>query len=302
MSCGSPFIMKGMNQTPCIEVIAPSSHIGRDALAASVHRLEASGYRVILNPQIEDRLHQAAGTTETRHKALIAALKNPDSDIILAAVGGNRAATILDHIDFDELKRICKPFIGFSDTTSLLNALAARTDIKPVHGPTLNRLARLSDAAYDQYLACIQGQASRIPLSGCEWVKDDSAQGRLIGGNLSVFQSLLGTPYMPDIKGAILFFEDIGDELSRYDRMLTHLRLAGVFDHCAGVIFGDMSQAEDSGRKPFGFSLHDIVQEHCASVNGPVILGAPFGHTGEFYSLPLKCSCFVSRETLEITA
>lgn len=298
--------MMGMNRAirspiEVIEVIAPSSHVGLDALTPSIDRLQASGIDVTLHPQTELRLHQSAGSAAEKAAALNESLLNPDTDAVLFAVGGNRAAAMLDAIDFNAIADIAKPVMGFSDGTSLLLALAAKTKAQAIHGPTLNRLAKLPDAEYQAALDALNGEPINIPLHDTDWIQDGEATGPLFGGNLSVFQSLIGTPYMPDLAGAILFFEDIGDELSRYDRMLAHIRLAGIFDQCAGVIFGDMSEARDTGRKPFGFTLADVVAEHCGGVDGPIILNAPFGHKGSFYPFILGCSCYVSRETLRVT-
>lgn len=295
--------MMGMNQTPkrqTIEIIAPSSHIGMDAIEGSIARLDQAGYDVVLNPQIHERLHQSAGTTQQKVDAIHAAFANPDSDLILCLVGGNRALNILPHLDYQAIAKTPKPFMGFSDTTCLLNALADQAGIATIHGPTLNRIVKQSDACFAQMLDTLNARPTTIPLDDAVFLKDGEAEGKLYGGNLSIFQAMIGTKYLPDLTGAILFLEDIGDELSRYDRMLSHLKLAGLLRSCAGVIFGDMSEAKDSGRKAFGFTLHDIINEHCAEVSGPVILGAPFGHYGAFYSLPLNCSCFVSRETLKV--
>lgn len=291
-----------MNQTTrkTIEVIAPSSHIGMDAIAESITRLNNAGYDVILNPQIHERLHQSAGGTKEKVQAIHDAFANAESHMILCLVGGNRAMNVLPHLDYDIIAATPKPIMGFSDATCLLNSLSSKANIPAIHGPTLNRISRLSDSCFEHMLKTLNGVETSIPLDDAIILKDGEAMGPLYGGNLSVFQALIGTNYLPDLKNAVLFIEDIGDELSRYDRMLGHMKLAGIFDQCAAVIFGDMSEAKDSGRKAFGFTLQDIVTEHCGHIDGPVILNAPFGHKGEFYNLPLKCSCFVSRETLKV--
>lgn len=295
--------MMVMNQKPyVIEVIAPSSHIGMDALTPSILCMEGHGYTVTLNPQIHERQHQSAGSLETRVDAIHGAFANPESDAILCAVGGNRALPLLDQLDYEAIAKAPKPFMGFSDATCLLNALSQHAGIPALHAPTLNRLHGLSSPCLSQFFDCLHQRPTRLPLDQATIIHPGEAEGRMIGGNLSVFQALLGTPYQPDTTGAILFFEDIGDELSRYDRMLAHIKLAGLFDRCAGVLFGDMSEAKDSGRKPFGMTVEDVVRDHCHQVKGPVIMNAPFGHRGDFYTLPFKRSCFVSRETVEITA
>ena len=146
----------------------------------------------------------------------------------------------------------------------------------------------------------MKGKPSIIQLSEAKTLKAGKARGPAFGGNLSVFQSIIGTPYCPDFTGSILFFEDIGDELSRYDRMLGHLRQVGAFEQCAGVVFGNMSEAKDTGRKPFGFSCEEVIAEHCTPVKGPVIINAPFGHVGPFYSLPVGRTVTLTESSIQI--
>jgi len=271
-----------------IAVVAPSSRTHIDALAPATAWLEARGYKVKLHDQLHQSLHQSAGTVAQRAAALNEVLSDPHIDAVIAAIGGNRTGTILDYLDYAAINP-GKPVLGFSDTTALLNAVHARTGLITLHGPSFRSLARghLPAEEYDQMLTCLKGQGSAVPLRDAAILRPGAAQGRLIGGNLSVFTSLLGTPYMPDTTGALIFIEDVGDEMSRYDRMIGQLRLSGVLARAAGLIIGALDIAPETGRTPFGYRLEDILQDHLAGLDLPVVTGAPFGHGDHLYTLPI---------------
>ena len=113
------------------------------------------------------------------------------------------------------------------------------------------------------------------------------AQGRLIGGNLTVLAALMGTPWLPDFTGAILFVEDIGEQPYRIDRMLTQLALGGVLGRLAGVVFGQCTDCGPSGASYGGFTLSEVLQQHLAPLGIPAFQGAPFGHVANQISLPV---------------
>lgn len=271
-----------------IAVVAPSSRVTVEALMPAVAWFETRGYNVRIHPQCEASHHQSAGTIATRAAALNDVLADPNIHAVIAAAGGNRAGTLLTRIDYDAVSP-AKPVLGFSDTTFLLNALHARTGLITLHGPTFRTLAkgRVPDEHFNQMLAAMRGKPGRLTFRNAAVSKRGKAQGPLVGGNLSVFASLLGTPYMPDVDGAILFLEDTGDETSRYDRMLTQLKLAGVFDRIGGLVIGALDEAADTGSTPFGYSLGDILADHLHQQDYPVLTGAPFGHGDALYTFPI---------------
>ncbi len=267
-----------------IGIIAPSSRGVADA--AGIALLEARGFRVSVHAQNGLTLNQSAGSAQARAKAIGDVFADTGIDAVMAARGGNRVMHALPFIDFDAIKANPKPFIGFSDSTALLNAIYARTGLITYHGPTLSRLGRAGPEEMDQMVACLQGRAPALEWAQSRTLKGGRARGRLVGGNLSMMAALCGTPYMPDMDGAILFLEDAGDELSRYDRLLAQLRLS-VFGGLAGIVFGNMAEAADTSVTPFGFTLADIIAEHVAGLDIPVLVDAPFGHKGPLYTLPV---------------
>lgn len=268
-----------------IAVIAPSSRGEIDPAAIAL--LEARGHRVVVHPQCNLTYHQSAGTPAQRAAAVMDVFRDPAIDMIVTLRGGNRSMHILPLLDFEVIRATPKPLIGFSDVTALANALYARAGVTAFHGPTLSRVLRATPAEMDQLFDCLEGRPNSVDVSTATVLQGGRATGPMLGGNLSVFAAMIGTPYMPDCTGAILFFEDVGDQLSRYDRMLVQLRMAGIFDRAAAIIFGDMQVEGDSSVTPFGFSLADILREHTGHLNVPVLMDAPFGHRGPLPTFPV---------------
>lgn len=270
-----------------IAVIAPSSRIDVSKIMPAVDILEARGFKVSLHPQIHLTHHQSAGTAQERANAIMDVFLDDSVDAIICATGGNRSMHTFPFLNFEKIKNNPKPFLGFSDSTALINALYAQCGLVGFHGPYMMRIPKTSDDELNQMLDALQGKKTRVSCHDAVILNDGQATGPMIGGNLSLVTPLCGTPYMPETKGAILFLEDIGDQLSRYDRMLMQLRLAGVFDNIAGLVFGVMHAEGDSSVTPFGFTLSDIIAEHTCGLNIPIMVDAPFGHKGPLWTLPV---------------
>lgn len=270
-----------------IGVMSTSCWVDESDILKAKEFVESRGYEVFVHPQATKRLHQSAGSADDKVKAFHDLFKNTDVKAIMSARGGNRAITMLDQIDFDLVKNNPKALIGYSDLTILLNSVYARTGMVSFHGPVFRELPERKDAG--QMLDILAGKVQTIDLPGAQIVRAGVAEGRLLGGNLSLFQTLLGTPYLPDMKGAILFLEDIGDHLSRYDRMLGHLRAAGILKQISGLILGQFTDIQDDEERAFGFTLEDVVREHTAGLDIPVLMNAPFGHGDDLPTFPVGC-------------
>lgn len=273
-----------LKQGDTIGVMAPSSRIEPADLQAGVDALTARGYSVFVHPQSFERLHQSAGTNEQKIKALHDLVKEPDIKAVFFATGGNRALHLLDDIDYKMIKKNPKVFMGFSDNTALLNAITAKTGIVTYHGPTLKRLVKNPQANFN--LRLLAGEEKAIPLNGAKVEREGKAKGVLIGGNLSLFQYLVESGEIPNPKDAILFLEDIGEEYSRLDRDFCYLRRTGLLEKIGGLVLGQFTNLLDTGT-PFGFSFEDIIAEHTAGLDIPILANAPFGHDVDLYAMPI---------------
>ena len=281
-----------------IGVMAPSSFVEADALEKAAAFVEQHGYRVFIHPQSTSRHHQSAGPPEEKTDALHALFRDPEIKAIVAAGGGNRALHLLDRLDYGLIRDNPKIMMGFSDVTALLNGIYAQTGLVTFHGPVLKTLPSCEDD--ETLFALLGGQDVSYDLGQAEILKDATAEGRLIGGNLSILQALTGTPYEPPLDGAILFIEDSGDHISRYDRMLGQMRLAGWFDRISGLIAGEFTDTKDDPERPFGFSLADCLTEHLSGRDIPVLMNAPFGHGKRLAPLPVGCPARLQGKTLSL--
>ncbi|MBP7721707.1 MAG: LD-carboxypeptidase [Alphaproteobacteria bacterium] len=283
-----------------IGVMAPSSYVEKKDIEKSKALLEKKGYKVFIHPQTYERENQSAGTHLQKTLALQGLWQRPDITAIWAAGGGNRAMHLLDSINFEAMKRKPKILIGFSDVTALLNAVTVHTGIPTVHGPVFKNLSGYKQL--DHLLDLLAGKKISYPWNKIKVLSPGKAEGPLIGGNLSIFQYLPKTLPGEFWKDSLLFLEDCGEELSRVDRMLLHLRRSGILKDVSGIIMGQFTDSKDTGR-PFGFTLEEIIREHTESLGVPVVMNAPFGHGKELYAFPVgvKAALDTQKKTLKLS-
>jgi muramoyltetrapeptide carboxypeptidase len=191
-----------------------------------------------------------------------------------------------------------KVVIGFSDITAVLNALTQVAGVVTFHGPVArSRMPAFTRRHFERVLSSpvAAGRLERIPDDAGVLVPQQNrivpltggvAEGTLVGGNLTLLQCLIGTPYFPQLAGTILFLEDVGEDLYRVDRMLAHLRLSGALRDLAGVIIGRFTQLERSSRDgALGFD--EVLTNYLAPLHIPVAYGFPVGHIDDQWTLPL---------------
>ena len=242
-----------------VALVAPSGPLlERDDLTRASELCEAMGYVPRLGPHAGDAYGYLAGRDDDRLADLNAALTDPGIDAVWCIRGGDGMNRIVHRVDFEGFARRPRPVIGFSDITVLLLALWQRTGVVTFHGPIARApMPKFQRWHFDRVLTSIApaGPLGRpappgdtlVPTSGRIYpLVGGRARGRLVGGNLTLVQALLGTPYAPDTDGAILFLEDVGEDVYRVDRMLAHLRLAGMLDRLAGVAIGRFTELDRS--------------------------------------------------------
>ena len=274
-----------LGQAANIGVMAPSSYVERKDLEAGKARLEGTGFSVFIHPQSYERDGQSAGMVIQKSMALQGLWQRRDVDAIWCAGGGNESLPLLQSINFDSMHGIAKPLIGFSDNTTLINAVAVKAGHSGLHAPSFNKIAKLNDAAFDRLIAYLTGAQRQIDFSP---TSGTVISGRLLGGNLSLLQYLPSLLGGEAFDGAILALEDCGEELSRIDRMLSFLRASGVFDRIIAVLYGQFTDLKDTGR-PFGRDIDAILDRHLEGLDIPVIKDLLFGHdlSGDICALPI---------------
>lgn len=262
-----------------------------DELQIAIESLEALGLKVAVGPHLRDRHGYLAGQDRDRAADINAFFADPDVHAVLPIRGGWGSSRVLPYLDFDLIRRNPKVVVGYSDISALLLAIHARTGLVTFHGP--NGMGRWDAFSVDCFRRVLmQGEAAtfgnphqlsdRNALTPVEnrttTISGGRAKGRLLGGNLTVLTTIVGSPYLPSWEGAILFCEDVSENYYRIDRMLTQLKLAGVLSRLAGFVFGTCSEC-GPGDNAFGaLTLEEIFADHIRPLGIPAWSGAMIGH------------------------
>jgi muramoyltetrapeptide carboxypeptidase len=261
-----------------VTVVAPAGPLDRETFDAGLHIL-AGRYDVAWDRALLSRVRYLAGDDARRGAELAAALADPRARAIVAARGGYGSMRLLPQVWPSVNGHLSSPgpaklLVGFSDITVLHAVLQAAGRVS-VHGPVVTQLASQPGGIVERLFALLEdGAAPPAPLIGTPIV-GGVAEGPLLGGNLSLVTRLLGTPWLPDLDGAVLLLEDVGERPYRIDRMWTHLRLAGVFERVVGLALGEFTDCED----PDGdFTLRDVLWSLAAEARLPCVGGLPIGH------------------------
>ena len=262
-----------------VQLAAASSALAADVLERlqeGVAVLEGWGLRVRPHPQPLRRWGYLAGDDRERKRDL-----QPDAPLLACLRGGWGAARLLEQAE-PLTGGDAHWLLGFSDVTSLLWAREAAGIRGGIHGPMLTTLAGEPEWSQERLRRLLFGE-TLPPLSGDGWCKG-VAEGPLLVGNLTVATHLLGTPHLPDLSGAVLILEDVGEAPYRLDRMLTHWRLCGALQQLAGIGFGSFSGCDDPDS---AFRLEEVLRERTADLGIPVLGALPVGHDPGNAALPL---------------
>lgn len=257
----------------------------------TARRVEALGYRVKLDESVGQVYGYLSGTDEMRAGAINRMFADETVDAIWAVRGGYGVTRMLDRLDYDMIRANNKPLIGYSDITALHVQLQTKCDLVSFHGPMPSSdgleaggvNARLLLKALEARPLGDIVNPDGTPLRG---LCGGRAEGAFVGGNLSLVASLCGTPYALDVKGKILFLEDVGEKIYALDRMFTQLRNAGYFRDCAGVVLGGYTDCVSEDEE-YGFTLDEVIADVILPCGKPVLSGLQAGHLKEKITLPL---------------
>ena len=263
-----------------VSVVAPAAAIDRAGLETGIRQLEEWGYRVRVAPAAYERSGYLAGSDRSRGESLRAAILDPDVRAIFFARGGYGSARILPLLGEDLATVEPKILVGYSDTTGLLNHFTHHFGWVTFHGPMISTDFSDMSASDGRLLReIIEGRTLPTYRLGTP-LRAGIAEGTLTGGNLSTLASLLGTPWAIDARGAVLFVEDRNERSYRIDRLLTQLRLAGIFDGVRGVVFGEMPECGGM------HEIRRVVGEVLGGLTFPVTFGLRSGHGRGKKTLP----------------
>ena len=258
-------------------------------------------------PHLLSRYGYLAGTDEQRAADLQAMFADDDVRAIFAVRGGWGCQRILPLLDFAAIRKNPKLLVGSSDVTSLLLALWKKAGLGSIHGPNAAHSwpvdvwrdfhALTFEGASLTYALPQPGTATLAQRDGLHTFRGGKARGRLLGGNLSVLSAMVGTPYLPDFTGAILFLEETNEAEYRIDRLLTQLAQSGVLKSAAGVVFGQCTNCSNPGAPYGNFTVYEVMDSHFAKLGIPAFQGARFGHIAATLSLPVGTMAEIDADT-----
>lgn len=283
-----------------VGLVSPASaNFVREDLDIVVDAVRSLGLVPRLAPHLLERYGYLAGKDKDRAADINKFFADPEVAAIVPIRGGWGCSRILPYLDYEQIRQNPKIIIGFSDITALILAINARSNLVTFHGPNgltswnptqTEYFRRVLFAAENVKFQNIKDEGDSNRLMQVKYriqtITPGQVRGRLIGGNLSVLSGIVGSPYLPDLNGAILFLEDVKENIYRIDRLMTHLKIAGVFDRLAGFIFGQCPEClpdADYG----SLTLEEVVWEHIQPLGIPAWYGAMIGHIETLLTLPI---------------
>lgn len=269
----------------CIGIIAPASCSDSKDVEAVTELIRANGYRVKIAPSVKAAYGYFAGTDRKRAEDVNNFFRDKSVKAILCMRGGYGSARTLGLLDYKMIAKNPKPLIGFSDITALHIALGKFSGISTIHGPVGMTLQTSEYTAKNFFdfltksspvgeLAMPEGRKLETLIIG-------KAEGPIIGGNLTLIASLVGTPYELDGTGALLLLEEVGEKPYRIDRMLNQLWQNGLLSRVNGILLGDFVDCENKVESISAFTLDEVLMHYARISRKPVIKGVPSGH-GDF--------------------
>lgn len=274
-----------------VGLVRPASFSDEENRVENVeYTIRGMGLVPVRAANLDARFGYLAGTDRQRAADLNAMFADPEIKAVFALRGGWGSARLLSLLDWDVIRSNPKLLIGFSDITALHLAFAKHAGYATIHGPnganswpasSWDSLWLLAFAGATPVLGNGDYPGAREVLT----LRSGTAQGRLLGGNLSVLAALVGTPWLPDFDGAVLFLEDVGEAVYRVDRMLSQLALSGILSRLSGVVFGQCTRCSGDESES-GFSVTDVLRQYLVPLEIPAFTNANIGHVAGQLSLP----------------
>ena len=284
-----------------VGLIAPASCAFEPAtIREGIETLQSLGFKVKVGKHIKNKFGYLAGTDKQRAEDLHRMFKDDKVKAIVALRGGYGSMRMLNILDYKLIRKHPKILLGYSDITSLCLAIHAKTGLVTFHGPVA--ISSFSQYTRDYFykvtgstepvgeIAHPDAGSSLSPTAHLSTIRPGKATGKLIGGNLTLLTALLGTPFEPDFKNAILFLEETGEEPYDIDRMLTQLLLAGKLDQVSGILFDRCPNCKPPDYKPafnVTFSLEEVLVDRLGHLSCPVLFGLNVGHEADKPTMPL---------------
>jgi muramoyltetrapeptide carboxypeptidase len=281
-----------------LAIVAPGSYISEEELQDSIKNLNSLGFETTYSEKILLQSGYFAGTDKDRAEDLMDKFSDKSVKGIVCARGGYGCARILPMLDYNVIRSNPKVLIGYSDITVLLYGIYQKAGLIAFHGPV--GTSTFNDYSVSNFNKVLMNPESPSLFKNSNGGEDENVygvvsivkgtgKGRLVGGNLSIMVSLIGTEFDVDYSNKIIFIEEIGEEPYRIDRMLTQMIQAGKFKHAAGVMMGIFRNCEvkkESALTSKSFTLMEVLQDRLSGLKIPVVYGMSFGHVKDKFTIP----------------
>ena len=272
-------LMKLLQPGDLITIVAPAKAIEESHISFAKSLFESRGYRVQVGADCLGSHHYFSGTDLERASDLQEALDNPEVKAIICARGGYGCVRILNHLQWARFIREPKWLVGFSDVT-VLHQHIGMLDLPSIHASMPLNYKENTPEAIDSLFDALEGNQLTYDIAANSYNKRGDASGKLVGGNLSILYSLLGTDDCIDYSECILFIEDLAEQLYHIDRMFYAFAKAGIFDKIKGLIVGGMTDLKDTAI-PFGQDIYTLILAHFTYRNIPIVFDFPAGHIND---------------------
>ena len=301
-----------LKQGDTIAIVSPGSYITEQEKEESVNNLRSLGFDVTYSDRLMQKNGYFSATDEERAADLNEMFERKDVHGIMCARGGYGCARILPYLDYELIKNNPKVLIGFSDVTAIQYAIYKNSNLVTFHGPV--SISTFSSFSVKNFNDVLMNPTDELDLEnsttennynqyGITVITGGKVEGELVGGNLSIVVSMIGTEYDIDFSGKIIFLEEFIEEPYRIDRMLTQMIQAGKFDGASGIALGVFKLCEPSKTNPSfegSFSLMEVLQNRLGNLGIPVIYGLSFGHVVDKFTLPFGIKTELNTDTKQL--
>ncbi|MFI5263593.1 MAG: LD-carboxypeptidase [Candidatus Kapaibacterium sp.] len=301
---------KALQPGDTIGIIAPASKPRTsEKITKSVRYFEQLGYRVLLGKHISNERGYLAGTDKERLDDLHKMIGDNSVKAIFDIRGGYGSIRLLPYIDYDLIRRNPKIFVGYSDATSMLHAIYKKTGLQslffgPMPGVDIwNGFDPFAEECMWKALTsnkpygALPAAKGEIKLFNNK--RTDPVEGRILCGNLTVFSSIMATPFISSLKDKVLFFEDISEDIYRIDRYLAQLRAMGALDSAKAILLGQFTDCNPQKDKP-SLTLSQVFTDYFGKLSIPVLMNLPFGHIPRQWTVPLGAKMRVEGKSVSI--
>ena len=294
---------KALKAGDTLGLVAPASPIYESSVFDEMlTNLQDLGFNLKLGKYVRNQRGYLAGTDQQRADDLMNMFRDPQVDGVMCIRGGWGCNRILPLLDYDVFRNNPKAFCGFSDITSLHMAMYQKSDLITFHGPVGK--SNWNPFTVDAFKEIIlEGETPTFEIPADDKrnfvITPGTIEGKLLGGNLSVLVSMIGSDYLPSFENAILYLEDVGESVYRIDRMLTQLKLSGVLNQISGFVFGKCTNC-DAGDN--SLTLEQVFDDHIKPLDIPAFYGAMISHEDDNITLPvgLKAGIDATKKTIRV--